>query len=196
MVVLDPRLALRKDPKKDSMQPIIIPTRPPAAKQAWTVSLSDTADHITGWTAKIAADWGKMDALHYMAHGKQGFIQIGADGFSRKNVHLFERYSGKVKTIVFLSCLVGADVFNPSVCSTEVSFAQAVAQKSGAKVVACKQTQQATISHRTGEIDYKEFEGDVFVIQPDGCTYKTYNDQQGRKLNLEKLILGYSLYVF
>lgn len=196
MVVLDLRLALRADPKKNSAQPIIIATRPPQAKQAWTVSVSDTADHITGWTAKVAADWGKMDALYFMAHGNRGYIQIGADGFSLKNIHLFERYAGKVKTIVFMSCLVGGNVYYPSVCSTEVSFAQQVAQKSGARVVACRQVQTASISRQTGEIDFKEFEGDVYVIEPDGCRYKTYNAQNGRKLNLEKLILGYSLSFF
>jgi hypothetical protein len=166
------------------------PLRPPGAKQTWTVQLSDSADHITGWTSKVASDWGTMDALHFMAHGNKGYLQIGADGFTASNINLFEKYNGHVKNIVFFACLVGGDLGDSAACGLESRiYGQRVAQKSKARIVACNVSQVYSWGP-AGVIDFGAFEGDVYVIEPDGCNFQIYSASSGNPLNLENLIFG------
>jgi hypothetical protein len=183
MVVHDPRL---NNPHTTPPTPL----RPPGAKNTWTVQLSDTADHITGWTNDVAKGWGTMDALHFMAHGNQGYLQIGADGFTASNINLFEKYNGRVKNIVFFACLVGSDLGNAAACGLQSRiYAQRVAQKSKARIIACN-VNQVYSWNAAGIIDFGAFEGDVYVIEPDGCNFQIYNASSGNPLNLEHLIFG------
>ncbi|MDQ6787626.1 MAG: DUF4347 domain-containing protein [Acidobacteriota bacterium] len=189
MVVHDPRL---NNPGNPTATPPVAASalRPPGAKQTWTVQLSDTAAHITDWTAKVATDWSTMDALHFMAHGNQGYLQIGADGFRSSNINLFEKYKGHVKNIVFFACLVGSDLGNAAACGLESRiYAQQVAQKAGARVIACNVNQIYSWG-AAGVIDFGAFEGDVYVIEADGCNFQIYSASSGNALNLENLIFN------
>src|SRR5437763_6502276 len=159
MVVHDPRL---NNPGKPAAIPPVSASavKPPGAKATWTVQSSDTADHITGWTAKVATDNGSLDALHFMAHGNQGYLQIGSDGFTASNINLFERYKGHVKNIVFFACLVGSDLGNAAACGLESRiYAQRVAQKAGSRIIACNVNQVYSWGP-AGVIDFGAFEGD------------------------------------
>lgn len=189
MIVHDPRL---NNPGNATATPPVpsSPLRPPAAMNTWTVQLSDTADHITGWSSKVATDWGTMDALHFMAHGNEGYLQIGSDGFRASNINLFEKYKGHVNNIVFFACLVGKDLGTAAACGLQNQiFAQRVAQKAGARIVACNVNQVYSWG-AAGIIDFGDFEGDVFVIEPDGCNIRIFSATAGNPLNLESLIFG------
>ena len=189
MVVHDPRL---NNPGNSTATPPVpaSPLRPPGAKHTWTVQLSDTAAHIIGWTAKVATDSGTIDALHFMAHGNQGYLQIGADGFTASNINLFEKYDGHVKNIVFFSCLVGSDLGNAAACGLESRiYAQRVAKKAKARVIACNVNQVYSWG-AAGIIDFGGFEGEVYVIEADGCNFQIYSASSGNGLNLESLIFG------
>lgn len=191
MIVHDPRLNIPGNPNATPPRPPQM-LKPPPAKQIWTVNVNDTADHITGWSAKVARDWGKMTALHFMAHGTPDKMHIGTDGFSMQNVHLFERYKGYVKVIIFFSCLIGENFGNAAVCgASSLNFGQQVAVKSGAKVVACNELQWYSWNQEK-TINFGEFEGDSYVFHPDGCTFEIFNSHRRQPLDLEKLIFGFS----
>lgn len=164
--------------------------KPPPAKNTWDVDPSYNAAHIIGWCSKVADGWGTMDALHFMAHGNKGYLQIGSDGFNAANVDLFSTLKGHVKTIVFFSCLVGGELGDLAQCSTIIRvYAQKVAEKSGAKVIACNINQVYSWNLSTKIIDFGDFEGDVFVIYPEGC-FDMYNTAAGQPLDLERFIFG------
>ena len=164
--------------------------KPPPAKNTWDVDPSYNAAHIIGWCSKVADGWGTMDALHFMAHGNKGYLQIGSDGFNAANVDLFSTLKGHVKTIVFFSCLVGGELGDLAQCSTIIRvYAQKVAEKSGAKVIACNINQVYSWNLSTNIIDFGDFEGDVFVIYPEGC-FDMYNTAAGQPLDLERFIFG------
>jgi hypothetical protein len=187
MIVHDPRLNDPGDSEAEPPRPSSN-LRPPSAKNVWTVSRSDTAEHILDWCGTVARAWGTMDALHFMAHGNKGMLEIGADNLSDGNVDLFTKLNGHVKYIVFFACLVGGELGDLAECSTVIRvFGQRVAEKSGAKVIACNLEQVYHWSFKKKIIDFGDFEGDIFVIYPEGC-FDLYNTDAGQPLHLEHLI--------
>ena len=163
------------------------PLRPPAAKQVWTVTSSDTPEHIIGWAA-VAANG--FDALHFMAHGNKSWIKIGSSGFSWANVDLFSKLKGKIRCITFFSCMVGSD--EASHKGHSPIYGSKVADLTGAKVVAARQPQIYSWN-ASNVIDFGDFEGEVYVFSPGGSysVYNSYNPfREQPKLNLETIIFN------
>lgn len=184
MVIHDPRLN----------NPLTTPPsalRPPAAYNVWTVSQADTAEGILGWAATVAGGStgkGLLDALHFMAHGNIGYVQIGSNGFSWNNVAAFKTLAGKIRhSIVFFSCLVGGDQAHNS-SNYNLTFGNAVAAYAQCKVVVCQATQFYSWSGQT--INFGAFEGVVNVYTKGGAGRKVYNYSSKSTVNLENVVFG------
>jgi hypothetical protein len=189
MVVHDPRL---NKPGNPNANPPVAPTplTPPGAVQTWTVSLTHPVEHIMSWVGKVC-DEGRLDALHFMAHGNKAYMQLGAGSLSWANIKLFEKVKGKVGHIVFWSCLVGSD--EATYYGHGPIFAAKVAEVTGAKVVACRQNQMYSWNS-SNVIDFGGWEGEVFVFEDKGQTSRSFNKPNPFRveptLDLEKLIFG------
>ncbi|HRY15533.1 MAG: hypothetical protein KDI73_00630 [Candidatus Competibacteraceae bacterium] len=180
MIIHDPRL---NNPKTSPPTPL----RPPAAMNVWTVTTGDKAEHIIGWAAEVAkgkSGTDKLDALHFMAHGSIGGIQIGNDGLSWKNVDLFKKLNGYIKgAIIFFSCQVGGEQANHS-ASYALTFGSAVAAYAQCKVLTCKVNQIYSWTPGVNIIDFGEFENVVYVYTPKGDSKMlNYNDKSTVDLN-------------
>ncbi|HET9955997.1 MAG TPA: DUF4347 domain-containing protein [Polyangiaceae bacterium] len=165
--------------------------RPPAAENVWTVMGAEPAEHILGWTAQVAkgnSGSGKLNALHFMAHGFPGGIQLGRDNLSWSNVQLFQKLRGCISgAIVFFSCQVGAEQANHSP-SYQLTFGNAVAVNAGTTVVACQLNQWYSFGSST--IDFGDFEGVVYVYNARGEGAQLQNYSSRSKVNLERLVFG------
>lgn len=158
----------------------------------WTVATSDKAEHIIGWAAEVAkgkAGTDKLDALHFMAHGSTGGIQIGSDGLGWKNVDLFKKLNGRIKgAIIFFSCQVGGEQANRGE-SYALTFGNAVAAYAQCKVVTCKVNQIYSWTPGVNIIDFGEFEDVVYVYTP-GSGAKMLNYNGKSKVDLNTIIFG------
>ena len=166
------------------------PLMPPMAFNVWSVGGNDSADGILDWVAQVAAGnsgvaW--LDALHFMAHGFPGGIQLGRDNLNWNNVKLFEKLDSLVGCIVLFSCQVGAEQsYHPS--SYELTFGNAIATYAQCRVVACKANQ--LYSWNAGVIDFGGFEGVVYVYEPGGHGAKVMNYSPDSDLSLETLVFS------
>lgn len=107
MVIMDPRICLSDGAKGPNVRPL----SPPFCYNSWVVNpMADTTQHILDHAAAVADGAGKLDALHIMAHGAPGLMQIGIDDMTMKNVEQWGKLENKVKVIVLYGCQAGADV--------------------------------------------------------------------------------------
>ena len=176
MIIHDPRL---NNPHTKPPTPL----KPPAAYNVWTVSRSKSAKGIIAWAADVATGVGKLDALHFMAHGSSGSLQMGADGISWKNVELFKKLKGKVGCIVFLACKVGRGTRE----SYSLNFGNAVAHYASSKCVCCYANQMYGWG-KDNVINFGEFEGTVYVYTPSGGT-KALNPSR-LEVKLGQIVFG------
>ncbi|MCP5159097.1 MAG: hypothetical protein H6975_06690 [Gammaproteobacteria bacterium] len=185
MIIHDPRL---NNPNTNPPTPL----RPPAAMNVWTVSLTDSADHIIGWAASVAkGDSGtnQLDALHFMAHGSVGGMQIGAGNFGWKNIDLFKKLNGRIKgAIIFFSCQVGGEQAHHSL-SYSLTFGNVVAHHAQCKVLTCKVNQIYSWTPGVNVIDFGEFENIVYLYTPGGNP-KVLNYSGKSKADLNSIIFG------
>ena len=184
MVVHDPRL---NNPNTTPPTPL----RPPGGLNTWTVDLSHSVPHILGWCARAMGSGDKWDALHLMAHGAPGAMQIGSGWINNSALPLFEAMAGRVRFIVFFSCTVGGD--NKGwYWGHPAYFGQSVAQRSKARVVVCRQNQIYSWG-ASNTIDFGNFEGEVDIFAPDDSSESFQSPNPFRTLpllDLEKLIFG------
>lgn len=186
MIVHDPRL-------NNPTTPTPTPLRPPAARNVWTVTTTETASHIIDWAGTVGRGAsGGWDALHFMAHGNRAYLQIGGEGFSWANVSLFDRLRGAYRCIVFFGCLVGSD--ESSQYGHPPIFALEVARRTGAKVVAARENQVYSWNTSTSTIDFGNWEGEVYVFAAGGGSWQVYNSYNPFRaqptIDLETLIFG------
>ena len=58
----------------------------------WTVRMSESVSHVVGWPAQFASRSGGLDAVHYLAHGYPGGMQIGAGDLNQSTVPFFTQF--------------------------------------------------------------------------------------------------------
>lgn len=170
--------------------------RPPRAFNTWTVGLSEPISHVIGWPAQLAARIGGLDAVHFLAHGSPGYMQIGAGSFDASTVHFFRQFRDaatgqpRVPFIVMFSCSAGGDTsgwypHHPAY------FGQRIAQESGARVVVARTIQHFTFD-TANVIQLGPLEGEIDVYGAEGWDeYQGYNPfHPSPALDLERLIFG------
>ncbi len=170
--------------------------RPPNAMNVWTVRLSDSVSHVVGWPAQLASRSGGLDAVHFMAHGYPGGMQIGAGYLDQSAVPFFAQFRDprtnepRVRFIVMFSCTVGADTQGWYIHHPRY-FGEQVAAASGARVVVARRNQEYNWNS-SNVIDFGSFEGEVDVYGAGGSEeYQSYNPFRAvPMLNLETLIFG------
>ena len=159
------------------------PTRlkPPDAFNVRRCQQSDRTDHVLMNTASVAKGAGKLDALHFMAHGTPGSVEVGSPGLSFSNADQLAPLAGHVGCIVLFSCEVGAGTR----MSYSLNFGNAVSAYAKCPCIACYATQYYSWSNGN-VIDFGSFEGTVYVY--DGA--KTTAHNPNKAIDLEKLIFG------
>lgn len=187
MVIHDPRL---NNPNTTPPTPL----RPPGARQTWTVDPArHSASHIVSWAATCAAGapGGRMDALHFMAHGNRSYVQIGTDGFTAANASIFGVLAGKVGVIVFACCLVGSDT-RGWYWNHPRYYGQVIAELTRAQVVVARENQVYSWNTTSNVIDFGDWEGPIDVYGGSiVSSYQEYNPFRAEpRLNLERLIFG------
>lgn len=188
MVIHDARL---NNPGNPNATPPVPPTAllPPGAIQTWTVTRSHTAAHILGWAGEVATA-ENLDALHLMAHGNRNYMQIGADNIHWHNLENFRPLNGKVRFIIFWSCLVGGAT--SYTWRHPPNFGARIAEITNARVVMATENQQYTWN-AANVIDFGNWEGEVNVFRPNGDAdvYQSYNPFRTQpQLMVESLVFG------
>lgn len=189
MIVHDPRL-------NNPLTTPPTPLKPPAAYNVWTVQLTDPVSHVVGWPAHVAAGT-PLDALHFMAHGYPGGIQIGAGYMNQAAVPYFRQFKDaaghpRVRYIVMFSCEVGGDN-RGAFYHHPAYFGQQLAAASGARVVMAQENQIYSWNTQN-VIDFGDFEGEIDVYEPGGAwsDYQAYNPfRTVPGLRLDQLIFGH-----
>ena len=185
MIIHDPRLN-----NPHTTPPTAL--RPPAAMQVWTVDRADPADHIIGWAAecaKGASGGDRLDALHFMAHGAPGGIDVGKDRFGWGNVDLFKKLDARIKgAIVFFACQVGAEQANRGL-GYDLTYGNAVAAYARCKVLTCKVNQIYSWVNGVNVIDFGDFEDVVYLHVP-GSGTRMLNYDGTTKVDLETIIFS------
>ena len=164
--------------------------KPPPAFNTWTVR-RETPNHIIGWASTVAkGDSGKkkLDALHFMAHGSVGGMQLGSGRLGWQNYSLFQQLKGHVRAIVFFSCKVGGEQYNRSL-SYELTFGNAVAKTANCQVLTCR-VNQIYSWNKNRVIDFGAFEDAVYLYSPDKKDAQMLNYSRKSKVDLEKIIFG------
>jgi uncharacterized protein DUF4347 len=191
MVIMDPRICLSDGGRGTNIRPLA----PPFCYNSWVVNpTADSTEHILDHAGAVAAGAGKLDAIHVMAHGMPGFLQIGTDDMSMNNVYHWGKLENKVKVIVLYGCQTGADVKPWQSDGGQIkSLAKGIAVLTNAKVIACKEYQHyydttgslngfqvqyggAAATRRVetgrggGAVSYVELSGDVYICSRDSET--------------------------
>lgn len=181
--------------------------RPAVAPAAWFNLVADpTKDTVAtlfaavAMRATIARMMGakELDALHIMAHGNVGAVQLGVDWLHRPTMSALSKVAGMFRYVVFHSCLVGkpppnSPAFMSSSTFSGSQFARKTAALTKSFVVLARQVQifhpRKLADPTKVELNFGAWEGPVDVYQ-DGATVQTYNDLLDDPLDLETLIFG------
>ena len=167
------------DPKKDTV-----------AKLFAAVAMRVSIARLTGVK--------EVDALHIMAHGLQGAIELGSDWLHRPTMPALGKIAGMFRYVVIHSCLVGkvpqnAPAFMSSTTFGGSQFARKAAELTKSTVVVARQEQMYSVTKvkdpTKGEIYFGEWEGPVDVYQ-EGLPVRTYNGIIDDAFDLESLIFG------
>jgi hypothetical protein len=152
---------------------------PPAAFNVRRCQKSDSTLNVIHDTGSVARAAGRLDALHFMAHGSPGHISVGSPGLSFANAKILKSLAGHVGFIVFFSCQVGRGTR----MTYSLNFGNAVSADAKCPCIACYATQ--IYSWASGNtIDFGSFEGTVYVFDGPKVTAKS------KDFDLEKRIFG------
>jgi hypothetical protein len=81
-----------------------------------------TMSSIVTWLKSKCKKYSGSETVYIMAHGNQGYVQLGKDGLSTKNAHLWRPLYGKLYRIIILACNVAEGSQGDSFCSKLASY--------------------------------------------------------------------------
>lgn len=158
--------------------------------------------------AKLPAG-SRFDALHIMAHGLKGYVELGKDTLRKENLHVLVKIANRFRFVVFHSCLVG-EVGSQEMLSARSTtysgsqFARKVAQHTRARVILAREEQLyraqrvvvppgAPILLPTGLafgiLDFGDWEGPVDLYE-ENVPVRTFVNDRDHPFNLRTLIFG------
>lgn len=170
---------LEVDPKKDKVSDIF-----------GTVAVRANIARLMG--AK------ELDALHIMAHGLEGAVELGTDWLHKPTMAALGKVAGMFRFVVIHSCLVGkppqgSPAFMTFSTFGGSQFARKAAALTQASIVVARQIQKYTVRRnadmKRAELDFGNWEGPVDVYKTD-MPVATYNGILDDAFDLEKLIFG------
>lgn len=125
-----------------------------------------------------------FDALHIMAHGYEGAVELGKDWLWKQNLHVTAKITNRFRYVVFHSCLVGrppqgSPAFLTSNTFGGSQFARKIAQHTRAKVILARGDQIYDVvrdkaDRGKGIIDFGDWEGPVDLYERD-VPVRTFN---------------------
>jgi hypothetical protein len=148
---------------------------PNIAQNQWDIDGTTPIKHVVGWTAAVARGSGKIKRLIIMAHGYEvshrgGYgIQLGAEGLTLKTVDFFAELKGLVTSIVLFSCSAADTAPGKKMLAGDGNLLIArLAARTQAYVVASSDTQYYSPGNKSKPLDFKSWEGDVYLYGPNG----------------------------
>lgn len=152
-------------------------------------------------SAQQARGYGQFDALHIMAHGNKGVVQLGKDWLTPRTASALSKVKGLFRFVVFHCCLVGKlapnqEAFVGLNTWSDSAFARQAAQLTGAEVILGRESQVYGVSlipnpvnpdQKLARIDFGTWDGPVDHYR-DGLSTQTYNGILDDSFDLEKLI--------
>lgn len=223
IIIHDPRLQAPRYPglsgpenpnAPQALRPLAVP---PACWR--TITVDPGKETVATIFSKVASacDAAKLpagsqfDALHIMAHGLEGYIELGKDTLRRETLQVTVKIANRFRYVVFHSCLVGkmdyqVAVGAPSTAFGGSQFARKVAQHTKAKVILARQLQYfgtkllvipaafvstplAALGPDVRVLDFGDWEGPVDLYE-EHVPVRTFNKNAGDPFNLQKLIFG------
>lgn len=140
----------------------------------------------------------RFDALHIMAHGNVGYVELGKEGLKKQNAYLMAKVGNRFRYVVFYCCLVGRrprfQELGSNLSALEGSlFARKVAVHAKAKVILAR-NEQIYHAHSTKDptravLNFGDWEGLVDLYE-EGQPVRTFNGPQDEPFDLETLIFG------
>ena len=177
---------------------------PPKCWFAYTVVPSkDKASDLFAMVAGMVSvsgilGGGKFDALHIMAHGAPGYVQLGRPGLKDANAGMLAKIENMFRYVVFHGCLVGkpppfSDAFMIQNTISGSGFARKVAAYTGARVVAAREEQHYFIQKHPddpwmGFVDFGDWEGPVDIYEKNQPVQSYQVNPIDPKFDLEKTI--------
>jgi hypothetical protein len=165
----------------------------PKSLSTWKIFPNDSVNQIMKDLAALAAETGKLDAIHFITHGLPGYFELGREHIRMSNVNVFEPLKDAARNIVIWACQVGADI-TPGADQNPHSLGCAIAQKTNAKVIVGKQNQSYggafgwTVNER-GFLDINPnfFWGEIYLCHPGGGHLVVFKDSRSEKaqINIE-----------
>jgi hypothetical protein len=172
---------------------------PPEAAYRLKINPTDSIEEYLGIAALLLQEneKDKIDAIHLIAHGNRGFMQLGKDGLSTGNAHICEQIQNKARVVVLNACSTGSDI-SPGLVNANLStLGGAVANKTNSKVIVCRDMQWFGSYNTTSEwipsfikkpnyiYDPGDFEGQVFICYPGGTTNTIFAPSSPAKSNID-----------
>lgn len=129
---------------------------------------------IVGWVRQKCKKYKGEETLYVMAHGDCGYIQLGRDGLTSKNVSEWGPLEWKLDRIVILSCSVSGSATGKSFCSK-------LAVQTRAYVTAAESTQiYIYLPWGILPTSFDTWEGRVNTWNPLGWWVGTYVEPGGK----------------
>ncbi len=155
---------------------------------------------IVAFRARLAKMMGigELDALHIMAHGLQGSIELGSDWLHKPTMSALSKIVGTFRFVVIHSCLVGnPPAGSPAFMSFTTFggslFARKAAELTKSTIVVARQVQYYSMKKHAdvnrAELDFGKWDGPIDVYTS-GVPVTTYNGMLDDDFDLEKLIFG------
>lgn len=153
-----------------------VPFVPPKAHHAWSVGFNEPVKKILDSMADaIDTDGTRMDAIHLIGQGSAGYLQIGAEGLTTRNTHLFEVLRDKTQTIVINVCGISSNLLPGEFNAGKYALGKAIAENTSATVIVGRnlrwlQNPYSDATRGFGVYDSEDQEGETFICYPDGNT--------------------------
>jgi hypothetical protein len=173
---------------------------PPEALYKIKINPADSIDEFLDVAAMVIEENegkdAKIDAIHLIAHGSKGFLQLGKEGLSAANAKMCEKIQNKARVVVLNACSAGADL-TPGLINAHLStLGGAVANKTNSKTIVCRDIQQFEMEVKTSWLlpnivparfiyDPGDFEGTVYICYPDGTTNTIFAPPAPAKSNID-----------
>ena len=125
---------------------------------------------IVNWLKVKCGSYKGTETLYIMAHGDDGWVQLGKDGLHKDNADLWACLNWKIGNIVILACNVAKGAKGYTFCSR-------LAWYTSSFVTAADSTQQyIALPFGILPTTFGEWEGRVHTWGPDGNWFSSYQD--------------------